>query len=91
MPTSRAARRMILCTLLAAGCVAAGHHGGAVFDREELSGPAPWTDAPLRDSADEFTFAVVTDRTGEHREGVFEEAIEKLGLLGSRFVVSVGD
>jgi hypothetical protein len=89
--TSRIARRLILCALLAAGCVGSGRHGGAELEREALSGPKPWTDAPLRDAADEFSFAVVTDRTGEHRDGVFEAAMEKLGLLGPDFVVSVGD
>jgi hypothetical protein len=34
---------------------------------------------------------VVSDRTGGHREGVFEAAIDKLGLLRPAFVMSVGD
>jgi hypothetical protein len=54
-------------------------------------GPVPWTGlAPLRDD-DEFRFAVVTDRTGSHRDGVFESAMPKLNLVRPEFVVSVGD
>ena len=54
-------------------------------------GPAPWTAlAPLRDP-DEFRFVVVTDRTGNQREGVFEGAMARINLLRPEFVVSVGD
>lgn len=42
------------------------------------------TTAPMR-------FAVVADRTGGHRAGVFETAIAKLDLLAPDFVMSVGD
>lgn len=87
---SRFVRQTILCALLVAGCVASGKHVSPL-ERPALAGPVPWTEAPLRDGADEFSFAVVTDRTGEHRDGVFEQAIDKLGLLGPDFVVSVGD
>jgi hypothetical protein len=54
-------------------------------------GPAPWTSlAPLRD-AEEFRFVVVTDRTGDHRDGVFESAMPRINLVRPEFVVSVGD
>ena len=87
---SRSVRHGILSALLVAGCVTSGKHVSPL-ERPALAGPVPWTEVPLRESADDFSFAVVTDRTGEHREGVFEQAIEKLGLLGPDFVVSVGD
>jgi hypothetical protein len=54
-------------------------------------GPAPWTGlAPLREP-DEFRFVVVTDRTGAHRDGVFESAMPRINLVRPEFVVSVGD
>ncbi len=54
-------------------------------------GPAPWTGlAPLREP-EEFRFVVVTDRTGEHRDGVFETAMPRINLVHPEFVVSVGD
>ena len=39
----------------------------------------------------DFQFAIVADRTGGHRPGIFEYAIEKLNLLQPEFVMSVGD
>lgn len=36
-------------------------------------------------------FAIVSDRTGGHREGVFQKAIDQLNWLRPDFVVSVGD
>lgn len=55
------------------------------------SEPVPWTSLAPVAGPDEFRFAVVTDRTGEHRDGVFEGAMGKLNLLRPEFVVSVGD
>ncbi len=64
----------------------------AGFELPALTGKAPWTGtAPLRDESD-FDFVVVTDRTGEHRDGVFEELMpSKVNLVRPEFVVSVGD
>ena len=85
-------RRRTLAWLaaIAIGCIGPGHQG-APLERDRLAGPAPWTDAPLVDSPDDFRFALVTDRTGEHRDAIFESAIEKLNLLRPAFVLSVGD
>jgi 3',5'-cyclic AMP phosphodiesterase CpdA len=38
-----------------------------------------------------FRFAIVGDRTGAHRPGVFADAMKKLDLLRPDFVISVGD
>lgn len=51
----------------------------------------PWTDKPLLNERSDFQFVVVTDRTGGHRDGVFEQAVSKINLLRPEFVVSVGD
>ena len=51
----------------------------------------PWTSLNPLDDDNEFYFAVVTDRTGGHRKGVFSSAMDKLNLLQPAFVVSVGD
>jgi len=83
-------KRAALFALVVLGCVGPGHHGG-LLEREELRGPAPWTTVPVRDADEDFSFAIVTDRTGEHRDGVFESAIGKLNLLMPAFVVSIGD
>lgn len=51
----------------------------------------PHTDMPFLDNPDNFQFAVVSDRTGGHRPGVFNEAMDKINLLQPEFVMSVGD
>src|SRR5262245_30719135 len=51
----------------------------------------PWTNLDLNNSPADFRFAIVSDRTGGHRENVFARTIEKLNLLQPEFVLSVGD
>jgi len=53
--------------------------------------PAPWTHLDFRNDPMDFQFAIVSDRTGGHRPGVFATAVEKLNLLQPEFVMSVGD
>jgi 3',5'-cyclic AMP phosphodiesterase CpdA len=51
----------------------------------------PWSHLEFNNDPDNFQFAIVTDRTGGHRPGVFMDAVNKLNLLQPEFVVSVGD
>lgn len=51
----------------------------------------PWTKRPFENNPENFQFAIVTDRTGGHRNGVFEKAVEKLNKLHPEFVMCVGD
>ena len=51
----------------------------------------PWTDKDFLSADDSFQFAVVADRTGGRRKGVFADGIKKLNLLQPEFVMSVGD
>ncbi len=51
----------------------------------------PWNHLDLNNDPDNFQFAIVTDRTGGHRPGIFESAVGKLNLLQPEFVMSVGD
>jgi len=51
----------------------------------------PWTHLHLKNDPRNFQFAIVTDRTGGARRGIFESAVEKLNLLQPEFVMSVGD
>ena len=51
----------------------------------------PWTHLNLYNNPDNFQFAIVSDRTGGHRPGVFASAVEKLNLLKPEFVMSIGD
>jgi hypothetical protein len=83
-------RGLTVLVLFVVGCIGPGHGSGRL-ERDALSGPVPWTDKPLADAPDDFRFAIVTDRTGEHRDAIFEAAVEKLNLLQPAFVISVGD
>ncbi len=58
---------------------------------EQPEGPKPWTNRNINDKPGQFQFAIVTDRTGGHRPGVFEDGVKKLNLLQPEFVMSVGD
>lgn len=71
--------------LLAAGAMADG------IKVSVESGKNPWTHLKVNNDPKSFQFAIVTDRTGGHREGVFESAMPKLNLLQPEFVMSVGD
>ena len=58
---------------------------------DPIEGPTPWTSLDLNNDPTNFQFAIVTDRTGGHRPGVFMQGINKLNLLQPEFVMSVGD
>ena len=51
----------------------------------------PATAQPFKNDPAEFQFAIVGDRTGGHREGVFEYAVRELNLLQPEFVITIGD
>lgn len=61
------------------------------FKTPTTQGPAPWSNLKFNDKPGQFQFAIVTDRTGGHRPGVFEDGVKKLNLLQPEFVMSVGD
>jgi len=54
-------------------------------------GPVPWNNLAINNNPATFQFAIVTDRTGGHRPGVFLDGVQKLNLLQPEFVMSVGD
>src|SRR5688500_14050013 len=67
-----------------------GGGGGLItfFPKEERN---PVTHLRWNDAPEEFRFAIVSDRTGAHRDGIFSQAVEKLNLMQPEFVLSVGD
>jgi len=87
----------ILVTL---GLALSGHTPGTVGEGSEevdlqprmyVQEINPWTHLEWNDDPANFQFAIVADRTGGHRKGVFEDAVGKLNLLQPEFVMSVGD
>jgi hypothetical protein len=51
----------------------------------------PWNHLKLNNDPAVFRFAIVTDRTGGARAGIFERAVDQLNLLQPEFVVTIGD
>lgn len=51
----------------------------------------PWTHLNFLNDPEQFQFAIVSDRTGSPRAGIFEDAVRKLNWLRPEFVMSVGD
>ncbi|MFO8006720.1 MAG: sugar-binding protein [Candidatus Brocadiia bacterium] len=64
---------------------------GAFAGLPEAGEAHPWTHLQARNNPDAFQFAVITDRFGGGRPGIYEQAVERLNLLQPEFVVSVGD
>jgi len=78
--------------LFAAMACLAGCAANPVADTSYSGEPAvPRTDKPFLDDPDNFQFVVVADRTGGHRPGVFDQAMDKINLLQPEFVMCVGD
>lgn len=79
---------LVLVSLLLIS-VHASSHAKEVFRGEE--GFKSYSHLRFQNNPDNFQFAVIGDRTGGHRPGVFTAAIDLLNLLQPEFVVSVGD
>jgi len=78
---------VVLCFLLASSLLPAQ----PVFEHTLSTDSLPWTGKAFDDAPEQFQFAVVSDRTGGHRAGIFGDALQKLNLLHPEFVMSVGD
>ncbi|MDG2001999.1 MAG: metallophosphoesterase [Novosphingobium sp.] len=63
----------------------------AIAEPPTAASEVPRTAGPLEPDRSEFRFAIVGDRTGGHRPGVFADAMAKLELLQPDFTISVGD
>jgi hypothetical protein len=57
----------------------------------KIAGPKPWSDAPHLNDPKRFHIAIMTDRTGGHRPGIWMKGVERVNLLRPEFVMSVGD
>lgn len=56
-----------------------------------IEGPKPWSDKPHLNDESRFQIAIMTDRTGGHRPGIWQKGISVVNLLRPEFVMSVGD
>ena len=51
----------------------------------------PVSNRPINNAEETFRFAIVSDRTGGMRSGIFANAIDKVESMQPEFVLSVGD
>lgn len=73
---------------LLAGCQSAPERAGEVY----AGAPdVARTGKPFANDPDDFQFVVIGDRTGGHRPGVFERALQQVEGLRPEFVINVGD
>ncbi|MEM9017207.1 MAG: metallophosphoesterase [Verrucomicrobiota bacterium] len=63
----------------------------AQFSHSVTTAQKPWTNREFRNNPRDFQFAIVTDRTGGMRPGVFPRAVAKVNELQPEFVITVGD
>lgn len=75
-----------LCAALA-GCAT---DGGDFRSAAGSSGAAPWTAVPAVEP-ETLRFAIIGDRTGLARPGVFEQAVRQVGWMKPELVINVGD
>ena len=68
-----------------------GQEDSPAFSHTLENAEKPWTNKPFHNKPENFQFAIVSDRTGGHREGVFGKGVEKINQLYPEFVMSVGD
>ncbi|MCP8897914.1 metallophosphoesterase [Gilvimarinus xylanilyticus] len=87
--------RVVICWATLVSLNAQAHsdssHTSGEISIESSAGQTPWTHLDFNNDPQAFQFAIVTDRTGGLRPGVFSQAVDKLNLLQPEFVVSVGD
>lgn len=57
----------------------------------DYEGPKPWSSKPVLNDPQRFQIAIMTDRNGGHRPGIWMDAVRKLNMLRPEFVMSVGD
>jgi hypothetical protein len=51
----------------------------------------PWNHLKMNNAGTTFRFAIVSDRTGGPRDGIWQKAMDQLNLLQPEFVMCVGD
>lgn len=61
------------------------------FSHSVTTPQKPWTNRKFRNDPKDFQFAIVTDRTGGMRPGVFSRAVGKINEMQPEFVITVGD
>jgi predicted phosphodiesterase len=78
-------RFVAVALLLSTGVASAG------VDILKEAGPNPLTHLDFQNNPANFQFAIMGDRHGSNRPGIFEKAVDQVNLLCPEFVMCVGD
>ena len=65
--------------------------GDAAAPETQKGARNPWTNLDMNNRPGTFRFAVISDRTGGHRPGIFSRSVRMINMLQPEFVMSVGD
>ena len=81
-----------LAVSVASGCRSVEESKKAAFQPVDQMGvKTPWTKTDFRNDPAAFQFAIMSDRAGGGRPGIYPHAVGKLNLLQPEFVLCVGD
>jgi hypothetical protein len=61
------------------------------LNKNPIINKPPFAQVHFNDDPGKLQFAIVSDRWGGNRPGIFEDAVDKLELLQPQFIMSVGD
>jgi hypothetical protein len=84
-------KRIVFYTLLFLAFLIQGCDSSDEFGTDNTTKPYPWTHLKFNNNPEIFQFAIISDRTGRVRPGVFADGIKKISLLQPEFVITVGD
>ena len=82
---------LLLSLIFSWGCQHDHSHDKVDFQVSVDTDQKPWSHLKFRNDPDNFQFAIVSDRTGGARPGVFPKALKRLNSLEPEFVITVGD
>lgn len=77
--------------LLVLACALTAQNVSDVFKSDVETVKKPWSNLDFQNDPNNFQFAIVADRTGGNRPGIFREAVEKINMMVPEFVMCVGD
>lgn len=77
---------LVVILMVLAGCTSKPN-----FTTDVDTSKKPWTNLDFYNDPSNFQFAIVSDRNGGMRRGIFEKGVEKINLMMPEFVLCVGD
>ncbi len=84
-------KKSLLLIALTVSFALTGYSQVKDFKTDVDTNKKPWTNLDFYNDPSNFQFAIVSDRNGGNRPGVFEKGVEKLNLMMPEFVMCVGD